>query len=111
MSTENTAAPAKKIVMTFDNHPPVRMLESEIWTIYDAGNEWGHRRLKGYQTKAGKWIYWSSYNSGMHYSRPPRTARMMLKTSAAIKSHFGEEAWHSEIQEEVEPESIIDLTV
>lgn len=112
MNTETNTAAREKSTITFVNHPPVRIFDDSQTLVYRAPQEWGHHVLWSYTAKNGKVFYWSSYRSGMEYGgRPCTTTRKALKSAAAIKEAFGPEIWHADLQEVVEPESIIDLTI
>ena len=102
-------------VITFTNHSPIRITsEDNVETVYDAHWDFGHHLLKRYITKRGKALYWASENSGRCYgTHNPETRRTYLPNAAAIRAYFVErdqlEAYHAEIEADVDAASIIDV--
>jgi hypothetical protein len=124
-NTQETKTVRKSFVVTFDNHPPIRLWGEfdsddkgthlgnfEDGTLWDKNQEWGHCNVCYYVTKSGKRLYWGSHNSGMSYGgHEPQTHRTFLKTEVDIKQYIiengGEAEWNL-VGHKVNPELIVD---
>ena len=112
---ETTKTVRRSFVVTFSNHPPIRLwgefdaneveankasgkyapgdylTDYEDGTLWDGNPQWGHHDICYYITKSGKRLYWASYNSGESYGgRDPRTTRTFLKTAKDIENYLQE---------------------
>ncbi len=101
--------------ITFTNHAPIRIASAdEIATIWSAGWDFGHHRLKRYTTKRGNQIFWMSENCGNTFNgHEPETERYYLRDVAAVKAYFVgrdlENTYLAKVAEVVDPQSIEDV--
>lgn len=103
------------MIITFTNRLPIRIpesRESEIKTIWDGNQDFGHNKIISYDCKNGKKIFWHSYNSGMFYgNHEPKTKRSFLKNLDAVREIFqeDEEIFNSEVSHLIDPSIILEI--
>jgi hypothetical protein len=69
-------------VIVFGNRTPVRTNSDNIKLVHDSNQNFGHDRIYLIHSKNhGKYILYTSYNSGCSYgSHPPKTTKTSLGT-------------------------------
>jgi hypothetical protein len=125
-NTELKATVRKSFVLTFSNHPPIRLWgyfseKDTHWKyisayedgcLWDSCQDFGHHTIDYYVCKSGKRIYWASFNSGEYYGgHEPRTRRTFLGDAAAIQAYFRDigrlDEWNR-VSGDVNPDLIVD---
>ena len=124
-TTDATKTVRKSYVVTFANHPPIRLWgdfeedgkskylgDFEDDTLWNKGQQWGFCDVCYYICKSGKRLYWGSYNSGESYGgRDSETTRTFLNSVVAIKryieDHGGEAEWNR-VSHKVDVNVIVD---